>query len=223
MEVRTTHKSLDILYYLCLNLYVKQVYVVAEQQVWYEQWPSEVGPMSLQALEAIAAEPPVASSKTPRRWLRGDHEAFWDVIDFEHYVDEEQGLPSDAPPDVRRDLHRDLSAWRAALPFSEAERRLVLDAYDYSSIGELASVIRRRYKEEEVVDAGIRHVIRGRDLVHQWWAWRREMDEFAGQGSLAQAKGALIRFSGRLMPPEKLPDIYFDLQGLVRPVPYRGD
>src|SRR5215204_4026882 len=112
--------------------------------------------MSLQALKAIAAEPPVASPRTPRRWLRGDHDVLDDVLYFECYVEERPGLPSDAPLDVRRELHRDLSAWHAALPFSEAERRLLIDASHVGIGDELASRVRRRYREEEILDAGIR-------------------------------------------------------------------
>jgi hypothetical protein len=91
-----------------------------------------------------------------------------------------------------------------ALPFSEAERYWMYDAERAHSLqsknrevplsDSIVSV------EATVMSAGIRQVLRGRDLVRRWAAWRRETHEFAGQGSLTTALFLLDHMAYELVP-----------------------
>jgi hypothetical protein len=91
-----------------------------------------------------------------------------------------------------------------ALPFSEAERFWMIDASrehwrkhrtpDLSN--EIVTV------ETTVMSAGLRQVLRGRDLVRRWASWRREADEFAAQGSLTTAIFLLDHMAYELVPDE---------------------
>jgi len=118
-----------------------------------------------------------------------------------HWLAMESIVPIiDAPEELGGDLYKRaydaLLRFHVALPFSEAEREWLSKisarrASDESSQpGDLPRVIERQ--ESRVMMAGIQRVISGRDLMRRWVAWRRETDEYAGQGSLAQARDALF-------------------------------
>jgi len=55
-----------------------------------------------------------------------------------------------------------------------------------------AAIRKQRF---EVFSGGMHRVVKGRDLMRRWWSWRRETDEFEGQGSLEQAKVAITEFT----------------------------
>lgn len=113
----------------------------------------------------------------------------------------------------------------AALPFNEAERGIVCSAYraDSGEAGayrEIPSQIRQQ--EFEIVSAGLGSVVRGRDLMRRWWAWRREADDFDGQDSLSRAKTALIQLVGLFVSPECMPPhISRDVHSQEQWVPFR--
>lgn len=169
-------------------------------------------------------------SEGHRHWLANDYRVLNATFHLEGYI-AARGLPSEAPPDVRLELNRCLGLWHSALPFSEAERGLILDA-DRSPEREAiepgpekvrgtARIVRKT--ELELIDSGVRKMVKGRELMRRWWLWRREMGDYADQGGLTQAKDALRDFVGLLIPAENMPGIYYDLQGQERPVPYRDD
>lgn len=163
-----------------------------------------------------------------RHWLIADHRALDAALHLEGYI-AMKGLPPEAPPDVRMELNRCLGSWHAALPFSEAERRLILDVHRSpereaiepgpDNVRATAKLVRKT--ELELIDGGVRRLVKGRDLMRRWWLWRRDMDEFAGQGGLDQARTALAALADRLISPDKMPEIFYELQGKERPVPYR--
>jgi hypothetical protein len=62
------------------------------------------------------------------------------------------------------------------------------------------------------MSAGIRRVIHGRDLLQRWWSWRRETGEYAGQGSLDQARDALEGVIELIAPELGLPETYVALR-----------
>jgi hypothetical protein len=82
-----------------------------------------------------------------------------------------------------RTLADQLERLHFAMPYSEAERRWFRIAYGDPEIGWNDM----RQAEVEVVSGGLRHVVYGRELFRKWWAWRRDTDEFEGQGGRAEA------------------------------------
>lgn len=159
-----------------------------------------------------------------RHWLIADHEALNVTLHLEDYLTT-SGLPAQAPPEVRMELNRCLGSWHSALPFSEAERGWILDVHrspERDSIAPGPDKVRAtanlvRKTELELVDGGIRRLVMGRDLMRRWWLWRREMGDYAGQGGLTQAKTALTDVIGLVVPAERMPDEYYDAQGLEPP------
>jgi hypothetical protein len=149
----------------------------------------------------------------PVKWDRSDRKAFAMLNDLEGNIGFIEPAPDPAVSggDIY-DLFQEFSRLHAALPFSEAERVWLLkkssDEWPDGIIGEAG----------EIMSSGVRRVVQGREMVRRWWAWRREADEFVGQGSLDEARQALGAIADTLViesnwPPE-YPDIRARLQGL---------
>jgi hypothetical protein len=103
-----------------------------------------------------------------------------------------------------------LRAVRLALPLTEAERNWLLDAKTLpDSLGPF------RVPEIELVSAGLCQVGGGSDAMRRWFAWRREIDEYAGQGTLDMAREALRGIVELLCPGKPLPQPYRELRGLA--------
>jgi hypothetical protein len=126
------------------------------------------------------------------QWLKSDGRAYntWHSL--------QEHVPSAlAEPDLNADQIELITGLvtnvNVAVPYDEAERSWLygayIDAYNEAGAGSIG-IIRQR-QPEEIVSRGLRQVIDGRDLMRRWWAWRRETDEFSGQGSLDIARGAL--------------------------------
>lgn len=198
-----------------------------ESQQWYED-PNDMRGLGMQVMLAFihtGEDAPMPARDRRFRWMENDYDSLYGSFQLENYVATD-GLPAHAPPSVRQELNGYLSDWRASMPFSEAERGLVAETHRelMAAPWERGKTLDRmvRQKEVELVDAGLRKVVKGRDLMQRWWLWRRDMDEFADQGGLDQARTALAALAGRLIPPDKMPEIFYELQGEERPVPYRN-
>jgi hypothetical protein len=152
-------------------------------------------------------------SREPATWDRSDKSALVRLKDLEGNI----GFIEPAPDPVISgtdiyNLFQEFGRLHTALPFSEAERAWLLgkDEQDLPDgiIGDSA----------EIMSGGILRVVQGRELVRRWWAWRREADEFAGQGSLDEARQALGVLANTLVIepnwPLEYPDIRARLQGL---------
>lgn len=106
-------------------------------------------------------------------------------------------------------------AWRsfqAALPFTVEERTWFLDPD-----GTTAERADKRNQEATIISAGVHKVVSGRELVRRWLAWRRETDEFEGQGTLDIAREALRSLHELVTPGEPLPDSYIRLRAEPTP------
>lgn len=128
----------------------------------------------------------------PYRWDDHDHLAYLEVMAFERRVDQ-AGLPADLAPGVRQELQRDLSAIHGALPYNEAERRLILDTHrsDESDVRAIGTVT--------LVHGGIETKANGHELMRRWYLWRRGLKQFDGQHGPELARDALQRFAARLI------------------------
>ena len=97
-----------------------------------------------------------------------------------------------------------------AMPFDEVERDWLFEAHDETQGPNSITLIRRR--EATIVSGGLRRVVQGRDLIRRWWSWRRETDEFSGQGSLDQARDALRDLVVAHCDDPELPESYLALR-----------
>jgi hypothetical protein len=153
---------------------------------------------------------PISESarKDRRRWLKDDYKALEYAVQLESraYVAHPMGtFPAEHYDKLyfERGIPRLTARALEALPFAEAERQWLTDSYHAKQWGrpdhhwqDTPKLIGRM--ESEIVSAGLRQVVEGKALMRRWWAWRRQTDEFEGQGSLAvcqHALGAIIELT----------------------------
>lgn len=148
-----------------------------------------------------------------RRWAPSDKWSFHNWFNIEVKIPAAQ---AEMGTDIE-DLNAVLLQFHGALPFDEVERDWLFDAYD-KAYGE-NSIKTLRRQEATIVSGGLRRVIQGRDLMRRWWSWRRETDEFSGQGSLDLAREALRELVETYSPDMELPEPYLALRGINQPTP----
>ncbi len=187
-----------------------KVYGPKAPEVWPGEGPQYVSDLAYDLLSGLSEQPPVGTSQQ-RRWISSDYSTFNELQFFERAAPYAQ---ADLDGDFRAALNVQLHTLRSALPYSEAERvwlyRGLLDSEGYPSHDRL-HIVRRQ--EAAIVSSGVRQVIYGRELLRRWWSWRREADEFSGQGTLDMARHALeelVEAHGKLGLPEE----YKKLRGI---------
>ncbi len=122
-----------------------------------------------------------------QEWLPSDDGTLHHMADFEDHVTNfciEPAMPAEQRPQLRGGLNLGLAAYHDALPFSGAERRWITDTL--RGIPKKERRARQTIVSQEAAEimvAGVRRVTKGTDLTRRWWAWRRQTDEFEGQGS----------------------------------------
>jgi hypothetical protein len=127
-------------------------------------------------------------------------------------------MSADVPIDQRQAiadrLHGSLAVFREAMPYSEAERRWLVDmnrqrkersvprpdGYSRAPAPVKEQLLDFNAAEDEIVSAGLLQVVSGRDLTRRWWSWRRQTDEFTDQGSREIAYQALQDLGHMLVP-----------------------
>jgi hypothetical protein len=161
----------------------------------------------LDNLLAPKAEMAFGPGETPQ-WTKDDDSAFWCFYAFDASV----AFLDDPPAEEGRadyvdgadvgNLFRNFRELNASLPFSEGERHWLLGlrtehirGRDYEAFfGRLVAA------ETTVISAGVQQELVGRDLARRWPAWRREEQEFTGQGSLQNAQRLLSRIAHHVVP-----------------------
>ncbi len=169
------------------------------------------------------------------------HDALYDLCDVPSRSEERRGywVPSDkrafqgwfniedgttralADPAITEDqvehLTEMLFTYNAALPYDEAERHWLFNAYDEAwGLGSIG-IIRRQ--EARIVSGGLRRVVYGRELMQRWWSWRRDTDQFTGQGTVDLAREALRGLIETTNLSVGLPETYVALRGAEREQP----
>jgi hypothetical protein len=123
------------------------------------------------------------SPDRPYRWTPWDYVALADLRRLEERTPEAQAELESTSPE-RTTFDELLHNLHVALPFGEAERQwMSSNCFEPNDV--------KRRQEIHIVSAGLRRVVYGRDLLRRWWAWRRETDEFGGQGTLELTREAL--------------------------------
>jgi hypothetical protein len=140
--------------------------------------------------------------------IDSDRYTLYSMADFERLT--RTFLFEDEMPRPEREkavavLSQHLAAYRAALPFTQEERRwmtrLCGKMENTPNIDE-----RMRSIETPLVAAGHYRVVQAGDLFRRWWSWRRETDEYRNEHSISFASASLAaiaaRFMRRPLPPE---------------------
>jgi hypothetical protein len=131
-----------------------------------------------------------------QRWLIQDNAALNYISILE---DEATGfcvepeLPRTQREALQREIGTQLAIFNEALPFDEGERRWLTPTWL-----DIPGSWRERHKalcnaEGEIVVNGVHRTVQGADLMRRWRSWRREFDEYEGQGTLDIARTALAR------------------------------
>lgn len=146
-------------------------------------------------------------------WHDADAEALAGVIELEWL------LPHIRPDervstDELETFHLTVTAFRAALPLTHAERHWLVK--EIGAVDPHYEAVEKAIgsRNEEVVAEGRSQFIRGSELLRRWLAWRRENQEYAKHGALNLAREALRGMVELLAPEEPLPESYRKLRGL---------
>ena len=174
----------------------------------------QVGESALKLLARLASpitEMPFAPGET-QHWNDDDREAFRDFIDIEIGV---QGFEADAEREgLDSDIDRrfpNIGRFHAALPFSDRERRWLPDHAFLWSLGndayqEAMEAVGMTAADDDtpieiqIITLGEQQQIAGRDLVVRWATWRRDIDQYAGEGRLDEAHTALDLIGRQMLP-----------------------
>jgi hypothetical protein len=153
----------------------------------------------------------------PGQWHSDDCHLLRNWVDFEGTL---RGLrpPTEVTIDQRLSLDSLGEILHTALPFSEAERGWLLRTagirYEELPRAVEETPLWFSNKEERILAAGVRQVVKGRDLMRRWLRWRRETDEYTDQGALDVARETLCDVIRLVTPREPLPDKYRALRTL---------
>ncbi|HET7590960.1 MAG TPA: hypothetical protein VFK14_12360 [Solirubrobacterales bacterium] len=152
-------------------------------------------------------------------WAKNDGIALGSMVELEtgiRFIDPHE----DVDGGEIADLHRAFGRLYTALPLSEAERLWLFDPIKkrpwregQPSIIEPTTLIG---VTDEIVSAGLRQVIQGREVVRRLSDWRRETAEFAGQGTLDEARQALGDIATTLVTEANWPSEHEALREQLR-------
>jgi hypothetical protein len=150
---------------------------------------------------------------TDVRVARG-HQRYWTQMDYRslnsallmerstRHLRMSLDVPFDRRQSVADRLNKLLATTREAMPYLESERRWLVDEeIRLGSGSDRELVTNLNMVEGQVISAGVRQTIQGRELTDRWWMWRRQIGEFEDQGSREDAYDAL-RGLGQLLVPE---------------------
>jgi hypothetical protein len=182
----------------------------------YHKIDKTVGRLAYKLLDALSQDITALESDS-HGWTEADAESL-SLAQETDWLSRLLVPPDTVSPDARVDFMKELVSFRTALPLAEAERDWLLDGYRPGKTGESLNIASPEWREttrkseNQLVSAGISRVVYGRDLLQRWWSWRRETGEYAGQGSLDQARYALEGVIGLIAPELGLPEAYVALR-----------
>jgi hypothetical protein len=145
-------------------------------------------------------------------WQKTDARAFdeWAVLELRA---ESLVVPPSLDIERRREFRQAWQAFHAALPFDEAEGNWLWKNFKRGSprgveYAELSSLIANDDSEAEIMSAGIRRVVKARELASRWVPWRAGSGAYEGQESVALARNALSEIVLLTHPSLGLPKSY---------------
>jgi hypothetical protein len=170
-----------------------------------------LGLLAVRAADLIGAEPEW-DGRGERRWLDSDYDTLKGIMGFLDHAESDRGnlyVLTSGP--ILNDQAANLLTYEwnlhnlfTALPFSEAERHWLarrIGAEHFTENRRLPyALISIRGEVANVYEAGRPREVNGRQVLDAFWAWRREVFEFEGAGSLDVAVEALRSIGQILLP-----------------------
>lgn len=196
---------------------------------WMGQKAHELG-----ALELPDPTPWATTVSWTKPWTPDDEQTLDYFLMLEKSLPAMRASPefdSDSRNQLNLHFRRLVADYHAALPFNDSERRwLVKTEYppkseDEGEIPAPRGIPRIYYAEGDIMAAGIRQVVRGRDLIDRWRRWRCGLDEFEGQGSMAAAcetltgLGVLLEAEGINTAGAPVPEVFEATEDTYAQVP----
>jgi hypothetical protein len=136
-----------------------------------------------------------------QEWTEADVRAIEDLATLDRAAQDIGWSPTDESEQASeqrlqrlRRFQSQRARFNGALPFAEAEREWLIDAYRASQLshGSLTEVPRNMsVKEESILISGVRTLTTGRELLARWRTWCAEQGSYAGQGALLVARQTL--------------------------------
>jgi hypothetical protein len=148
-------------------------------------------------LRAPHGEVPTTASGEPT-WTEDDRNAFGLYCDFRAYLGDLRSAEG------IYELWETIDRLHASLPFSEGERRWLIDSKRGIPDQEIPAAIVGM--EAIVTSNGLHQIVRGGELVRRWAAFRRSTDEFARLGTVEEAEQHAREIAWRIQPNLSLPD-----------------
>jgi hypothetical protein len=131
-------------------------------------------------LNRLLWDEPERRSAEALMWL-GEIEFLWPLVE----------VPIDVATPGGRQAFDARNSFHDALPFQDAERRWLVSRIREEHRSEETTEQLLMTSEGQIMMAGVKRAISGRDLMRRWAAWLAQTDEFEGQDSLGQARTAL--------------------------------
>jgi hypothetical protein len=155
-------------------------------------------------------------------WQKADAHAFgsWAILELRA---ESLAIPISLDIERRREFRQSWQAFHAALPFDEAEGDWLWKNYvrrspwKADSYVEMSALIADDDSEAEIVSAGIRRVVKARELASRWVPWRSGSGAYEGQEAVALARDALASIVLLTFPNLGLPKAYLRRSTSHRP------
>jgi hypothetical protein len=138
------------------------------------------------------------------------------MAEYEYMI---AGFAVDLESKTSHRVNHFVSIYHEALPFNSGERRWLTRSI--IGLGEDRAqrsdrVDRLAIMEGSVISAGLRHPVRGGELMRRWSAWRAQTDEFAKAGTFDLARVALAGLGGVLLVNHHRANEYPELQAVAR-------
>jgi hypothetical protein len=168
----------------------------------------EIGEWALKFLAELQDKPVISGSSSAENRSFADRDAFEAFVELDTGLRFVEAAASTGGEEIG-DLHRSFEDLHVALPFTEGERRWML--WDYKN-WQGRGLVALKGQTVKIMDAGVTSVVSGDDVIRRWSAWRREQDEFAGQGGLELARRSLRDIASRVLTDDTWPDDYRHLR-----------
>lgn len=174
----------------------------------FGEGPANVG---LQAYDALydLCDIPQTQTGDKRRWTVTDSRSLQGHFNIEESILRGYADPTTTSPQAVR-LEDMLTRYHVALPFDEAERVWLFETAGGVAVPETLNPV--RCSEATLISSGLHRIVYGRDLLRRWWAWRRDTEEFRGQGTVDIARETLRELVETVSPGLGLPLPYLNLR-----------